>query len=68
MKGLRLLTMLLFVARVLPAQSPAPLAPPKPTGTVNGHVILGDTHLPARMASVSLISAKPTQPTSADST
>jgi len=53
---------------MLSAQSPAPSAPPPATGTVTGHVILGDTRLPARMASVSLISAKPTQETSPDST
>ena len=38
------------------------------TGTVSGQVILGDSQVPGRMASVSLISTKPTRPISADST
>jgi hypothetical protein len=53
---------LLLASRVLVAQ-----APPA-TGVVSGHVYLGDSRLPARIASVSLISTKPTQPTSAEST
>ena len=37
-----------------PASQPLPATPPA-TGTVTGHVILGDSHLPARMAYVILL-------------
>lgn len=64
MKLLRLLAVLIFLFRLLPAQSPepdaqssAPLAPPPATGTITGRVILGDSHLPARMAYVTLLPA-----------
>ena len=52
MKLFCFLTMLVLTPRMLPAQSPTP-APA--TGTVAGHVFLGDSHLPARMATVLLI-------------
>ena len=62
MKVLRLLAVLLLVSCLLPAQSPepdaqspSPSAPPLATGTVTGHVYLGDSHLPARMAMVTLL-------------
>jgi hypothetical protein len=44
-----------MLATKSPSQPPA-------TGTVTGQVILSDSHLPARMVSVSLISTKPTSP------
>ena len=52
MKVLRLLAVLLLAARVLAAQSPAP---PPATGSITGHVVLGDSHLPARMTYVTLL-------------
>jgi protocatechuate 3,4-dioxygenase beta subunit len=52
-KVLRILTLLILVSRLLPAQSSAP---PLATGTITGHVYLGDSHLPARMAYVVLLS------------
>ena len=52
MKVLRILTLLILVSRFLPAQSSAP---PPATGSVTGHVFLGDSHLPARMAYVTLL-------------
>ncbi|MGP8260737.1 MAG: collagen binding domain-containing protein [Acidobacteriaceae bacterium] len=72
MKVFRLLTMFIFLSRMLPAQSPAPdaqsstppeapaqqsapPAPPPATGSITGHVYLGDSHLPARMAYVTLL-------------
>lgn len=54
MKVIRLLTVLLLASSLLPAQS---LAPPPATGTITGRVILGDSHLPARMAYVTLLPA-----------
>jgi len=74
LKLLRLLTVLIFVSRLLPAQSPtpdaqsstppeapaqqsAPAAQPPATGSVTGRVLLGDSHLPARMAFVTLLPA-----------
>lgn len=57
MKILRLVAILLFAARGLAAQAPAA------TGVVTGHVFLGDSHAPARLATISLISTRPTQPT-----
>lgn len=54
MKVVRLLTLLILVSRLLPAQSSAP---PPATGSVTGHVFLGDSHLPARMAYVTLLPA-----------
>jgi len=70
MKVLRLLALLLLASR-LPAQSPAPdasspapreastqhipPAPPPATGSITGRVMLGDSHLPARMAYVILL-------------
>ena len=54
MKVLRILALLIFVTRLLPAQSSAP---PPATGSVTGHVYLGDSHLPARMAYVTLLPA-----------
>jgi len=51
-KVLRILTLLILVSRLLPAQSSAP---PPATGTITGHVFLGDSHLPARMAYVTLL-------------
>ena len=53
MKLLRLLALLVFVSHLLPAQSSHPPA----TGTITGHVFLGDSHLPARMAYVTLLPA-----------
>jgi protocatechuate 3,4-dioxygenase beta subunit len=53
-KVLRILTLLILVSRLLPAQSSAP---PAATGTITGHVVLGDSHLPARMAYVILLPA-----------
>jgi hypothetical protein len=50
LKVLRLLVVLLLASHMLAAQ-----APPKPTGVVAGHVYLGDSRLPARMASVTLL-------------
>jgi protocatechuate 3,4-dioxygenase beta subunit len=38
-----------------PAQQSAPAAQPPATGSITGHVILGDSHLPARMAFVTLL-------------
>jgi hypothetical protein len=71
MKVFRLLTLLLLASRLLPAQSPAPDAqspppsesstqssphsPPPATGSITGHVYLGGSHLPARMAFVTLL-------------
>ncbi len=55
MKVFRLLTMFIFLSRLLAAQSPTPPALPPATGSVTGHVFLGDSHLPARMASVTLL-------------
>ena len=52
MKVLRILTLLILVSRLLPAQSSAP---PLATGSITGHVVLGDSHLPARMAYVVLL-------------
>ncbi len=52
MKVFRLLTLLLLASRLLPAQSPTP---PPATGSITGHVYLGDSHLPARMAYVILL-------------
>jgi protocatechuate 3,4-dioxygenase beta subunit len=79
MKVLRLLTVLIFVSRLLQAQLPepdaqpsapsesatqsTPLAQPPATGSVIGHVYLGDSHLPARMAYVILL---PVDATGAD--
>jgi hypothetical protein len=52
---LRLL-LLLAMPLALTAQQPSqPVAQPAATGTVIGHVYLGDTHLPARMATVALL-------------
>ncbi len=51
MKVLRLVLGLLLASRMLAAQAPAPPA----TGVVTGHVYLGDSRLPARMASVTLM-------------
>jgi hypothetical protein len=51
MKLLRLFTLLILVSHLLPAQSSHPPA----TGTITGHVFLGDSHLPARMAYVTLL-------------
>ena len=68
MKALRLLTLLIFPSLALPAQSPAPPALPKPTGVVTGHVYLGDSRLPARMASVTLMPVpNPDTPAAKDS-
>jgi hypothetical protein len=39
----------------VPAQQSVPLAQPPATGSVTGHVFLGDSHLPARMAFVTLL-------------
>ena len=59
-----LLTVLALAPQMLPAQdaappeSPAPPtapAQPPPTGSITGHVYLGDSRLPARMAYVTLI-------------
>ena len=62
MKVFRLLTILLFASHLLPAQppepdaqSPSPPALPPATGTITGHVYLGVSHLPARMAYVTLL-------------
>lgn len=71
MKVIRLLAVLLFASRILLAQSPAPdaqsptppesstsrtpPAQPPATGSITGHVYLGDSHLPARMAYVVLL-------------
>ncbi len=52
--GLSILAILLAVSIKLPAQSSAP---PPATGSVTGHVFLGDSHLPARMAYVTLLPA-----------
>ena len=52
MKVLRILTLLILVSRFLPAQSHAQ---PPATGTITGHVYLGDSRLPARMAYVILL-------------
>ena len=52
MKVFRILTLLILVSRLLPAQSSAP---PLATGSITGHVVLGDSHLPARMAYVVLL-------------
>lgn len=52
MKAFRTLTLLLLVARLLPAQS---TAPPPATGSITGNVVLGDSNLPARMALVTLL-------------
>jgi hypothetical protein len=52
-KVVRILALLILVSRLLPAQSPAP---PPATGSITGHVFLGDSHLPARMAYVTLLS------------
>jgi hypothetical protein len=65
LKLFRLFTMLVLAFFTLATKSGAQ-APA--TGTVTGQVILRDSHLPGRMASISLISAKPTRPTSAEST
>jgi hypothetical protein len=51
-KVFRILTLLILVSRLLPAQSSAP---PLATGSITGHVVLGDSHLPARMAYVVLL-------------
>jgi hypothetical protein len=51
-KVFRILTLLILVSRLLPAQS---TAPPLATGTITGHVFLGDSRLPARMATVTLL-------------
>jgi len=66
---LRLLAVLLFASHALAAQTPevspppespaqptAP-APPPATGSISGHVFLGDSRLPARMAYVVLLPA-----------
>jgi hypothetical protein len=37
------------------AQTPAAVAPPPATGSLSGHVYLGDSHLPGRMAYVILL-------------
>lgn len=65
MKRLCLLAVLILAARLLPAQPPepaghAPQPPTQPiqpgaTGVVTGHVYLSDSHLPARMAYVTLL-------------
>jgi hypothetical protein len=52
--GLSILAIFLAVSIKLPAQSSAP---PPATGSVTGHVFLGDSHLPARMAYVTLLPA-----------
>lgn len=52
MKALRILALLVLYSRLLPAQSSAP---PPATGAISGHVFLGDSHLPARMAYVTLL-------------
>lgn len=54
MKVLRILAVLLLVARAFAAQLPAQ---PPATGSITGHVFLGDSHLPARMAYVTLLPA-----------
>ncbi len=64
MKVFRLLAVLVLTSRMLAAQSPVPPEPtaqptpaarPLATGTITGHVVLGDSHLPARMAYVTLL-------------
>lgn len=73
MKALRLFTLLLLASRILVAQAPDPAAQsstpaepaaqptlsaaPPATGSITGHVVLGDSHLPARMAYVTLLPA-----------
>ena len=73
MKVIRLLAVLLFASRILLAQSPAPDAQspstsesstqstppalPPATGSITGYVYLGGSHLPARMAYVTLLPA-----------
>ena len=59
MKVLRLLAILIFASLVLPAQTPVTPAQPPATGAINGHVFLGDSHLPARMAWVTLLPTVP---------
>lgn len=54
MKALRFVTLLFLVARFLVAQTPAQSPA---TGSITGHVYLGDSHLPARMAYVTLLPA-----------
>jgi protocatechuate 3,4-dioxygenase beta subunit len=64
-KVLRLVVVFLLASRMLSAQDPAPQpesptqptapAPPPATGSITGHVYLGDSRLPARMAYVILL-------------
>jgi len=58
----RLLPVLVLTSRMLAAQAPEPSTQPPPvrvqppvTGSVTGHVFLGDSRLPARMALVVLL-------------
>ncbi len=67
MKVLRLVVVLLLASRILAAQAPEVSAPAEPpaqptapvpppaTGSITGHVFLGDSRLPARMAYVMLV-------------
>jgi protocatechuate 3,4-dioxygenase beta subunit len=55
LKLLRFITVLFLVSHIITAQTPAPPAQPPATGSITGHVVLGDSHLPARMAYVTLL-------------
>jgi hypothetical protein len=67
LKVLRLVVVLLLASRILAAQAPEVSAPAEPpaqptapvpppaTGSITGHVFLGDSRLPARMAYVVLL-------------
>ena len=55
MKRLGSVATLILVSPVLVAQAPVRHAQPLATGSVTGHVFLGDSHLPARMAFVALL-------------